>query len=322
MERWVSWAGPPSELVCDPAKPNIAEAFTNPLESLGTVVKITAADAHWQLGKTEVHGGWFGKVVARIIAERSPSSQSEWEECVQAAHCKNQLIQVYGMTPSQFVFGKNPRVPENLLDEPLEVIPATLPLYEEANARHVATRQAARRAVLELQDERSLRLALAARPRPQQTFAAGTYVAYWRSQKWNNGTLDNTCRWYGPAIVLGYVGRNVVVLHKRNIFRCAPEQVRLSTESELKLVETPDMDLLGIKGLIEKGALDSRQFVDLVHEPVPGDSGVASEPVVPASVESSGPSSILDMHQQQQQGLSSAMEEPELEQRVESSTAE
>ena len=125
MERWVSWAGPPSELVCDPAKPNIAEAFTNPLESLGTVVKITAADAHWQLGKTEVHGGWFGKVVARIIAERSPSSQSEWEECVQAAHCKNQLIQVYGMTPSQFVFGKNPRVPENLLDEPLEVIPAT-----------------------------------------------------------------------------------------------------------------------------------------------------------------------------------------------------
>ena len=112
------------------------------------------------------------------------------------------------------------------------------------------------------------------------------------------------------------------MLHKRSIFRCAPEQIRLSTDSELKLVETPDMDLLGIKGLIEKGALDSRQFVDLVHEPVPGDSAVPSEPVVPASVESSGPSSILDMHQQQQQRLSSPMEGPELEQRVESSTAE
>ena len=315
MERWVSWAGPPSELVCDPAKPNIAEAFTNPLESLGTIVKITAADAHWQLGKTEVHGGWFGKIVARILSERNPSTLQEWEECVQAAHCKNQLIQVYGMTPSQFVFGKNPRVPENLLDEPLEVIPATLPLYEEANARHVATRQAARRAVLELQDERSLRLALAARPRPQQTFAAGTYVAYWRSQKWNNGTLDNTSRWYGPAIVLGYVGRNIVVLHKRNIFRCAPEQVRLSTESELKLVETPDMDLLGIKGLIEKGALDSRQFVDLVHEPVPGAGEVPSEPVVPASVDSSGPLSVLEMHQQDS-NLQSAASQLPLEQRV------
>ena len=82
MERWVSWAGPPSELVCDPAKPNIAEAFTNPLESLGTIVKITAADAHWQLGKTEVHGGWFGKIVARILSERNPSTLQEWEECV------------------------------------------------------------------------------------------------------------------------------------------------------------------------------------------------------------------------------------------------
>lgn len=312
MERWVSWAGPPSELVCDPAKPNIAEAFTNPLESLGTAIKVTAADAHWQLGKTEVHGGWFGKVVSRIISERSPASQQEWEECVQAAHCKNQLIQVYGMTPSQFVFGKNPRVPENLLDEPLEVVPATLPLYEEANARHVATRQAARRAVLELQDERSLRLALAARPRPQQTFAAGTYVAYWRSQKWNNGTLDNTSRWYGPAVVLGYVGRNIVVLHKRHIFRCAPEQVRLSTESELKLVETPGMDLLGIKGLIEKGALDSRQFVDLVHEPSPGAGEVPSEPVVSASVGSPGPVSILDMHQQQRE-VSTTVEQPSSE---------
>ena len=75
------------------------------------------ADAHWQLGKTEVHGGWFSRVLEKVLLDVSPKDHSEWMECVHAAHCKNQLIQVYGMTPSQFVFGQNPRVPENLLDE-------------------------------------------------------------------------------------------------------------------------------------------------------------------------------------------------------------
>ena len=59
LERWVSWAGMPTEIVCDPAKPNVADALTVPLEQGGSTVKITAADAHWQLGKTEVHGGRF-----------------------------------------------------------------------------------------------------------------------------------------------------------------------------------------------------------------------------------------------------------------------
>ena len=47
---------------------------------------------------------------------------------------------------------RNPRVPQNLLDEPLEAIRATASLYEESAARAVATRQAARQAVLYLQN--------------------------------------------------------------------------------------------------------------------------------------------------------------------------
>ena len=121
MERWVSWAGMPAEVVCDPAKPNVTDALTKPLEERGAAFKMTAADAHWQLGKTEVHGGWFDKILSKVITEQTPKDQTEWIACVHAAHCKNQLIQVYGMTPSQFVFGRNPRIPENLLDEPLEV---------------------------------------------------------------------------------------------------------------------------------------------------------------------------------------------------------
>lgn len=282
QERWVSWAGVPREVIVDPARTNVGDALTVPLELAGTTIRITAADAHWQLGKTEVHGGWFSRVLEKVLLDMSPKDHSEWMECVHAAHCKNQLIQVYGMTPSQFVFGQNPRVPENLLDEPVEVVPATASLYSDRIARQVAIRQSARKSLIELQDNRALRLALAARPRTITTYQPGTYVAYWRSQKWNKGVLENKGRWHGPAVVLGAVGRNVVIVHKRQILRCAPEQVRPSTPDEMQLVDTPQMELLGIKHLIERGMLDSRQYIDLVPEEYPSTSGDAPEPLPPS----------------------------------------
>ena len=293
QERWISWAGVPQEVVVDPAKTMISEALTTAFEQIGITIKITAAEAHWQLGKTEVHGGWFNKVLEKVIQECAPTSQDEWIACVNASHCKNQLIQVYGMTPAQFVFGRNPRIPENLLDEPLAVVPATTSLYNQQIARQIEIRQTARRSLIELQDDRALRRALAARPRVQPVFRPGMYVAYWRSQKWKQGTLDHHGQWYGPALVLGTVGRNLVIVHKRQILRCAPEQMRPSTQDELQLVETPDMDLLGIKNLIETGQLNSRQYVDLVPEsyPAAGDNA----PVAPAAAldEPEAPKAVL-----------------------------
>lgn len=264
QERWISWAGQPDEIMCDPAKVNISEAMTVPNELAGSVFHITAADAHYQLGKVEVHGGWFNQVLERIMHDMSPNSKESWLECVHAAHCKNELIQVYGMTPAQFIFGRNPKIPENLLDEPCEIIPATAPLYEAEVARKVAVRQSARKAVMEMQDSKALRLALSARPRHQNEPKPGDLVAYWRSQKWEKGTLDNQGRWHGPAIVLGKVGRNHVVVHKRQVLRCAPEQIRAATSEERQLIRAPHAELLGLKDAFETGQITSKQYVDLV----------------------------------------------------------
>ena len=76
-----------------------------------------------------------------------------------------------------------------------------------------------------------------------------------------------------------------MVVHKRQAPRCAPEQVRPSTPDELQLVETPQMELLGIKHLIDKSMLNSRQYVDLVLEEYPSASGEAPEPL-PGSTQS------------------------------------
>ena len=268
QERWVSWAGQPSELVLDPAQTNLSDAFTVPQELAGSIVHSTAAEAHWQLGKVEVHGGWFARVLTKVIEDCTPNTYEGWLECVVGAHSKNELIQVYGMTPPQFVFGRNPRIPQDLLNEPLDLVPATASLYEDGVARTVAVRQAARKAVLELQDDKALRTSLAARPRKLVVFQPGDAVAYWRTQKSVQGVIERGGRWYGPAIVLGYVGQNLVVIHKKQIFRCAPEQVRHATSEERTLLDTPRLELLGIKDLIQQGQL-SRQYIDVVPDGPP-----------------------------------------------------
>ena len=52
-ERWCAWAGPPKEVVLDPARTNLGKGFTEPLEAMGVHISQTAAGARWQLGKTD-----------------------------------------------------------------------------------------------------------------------------------------------------------------------------------------------------------------------------------------------------------------------------
>ena len=315
-ERWIAWAGPPKQIVLDPAQTNLGESFVEPCELEGTMISPTAAGAHWQLGKTEVHGGLFSKVLDRVIAERHPTTKDEWLDCVRHCHVKNASIQTYGFTPSQVVFGKNPDLPGELLNEPLNIVANTASLMEPAVEKSQAIRFAAKKAILELQDCKTMRRALSAKPRLARSFRAGDIVAYWRDQKWNQGTLSRGGRWYGSAVVLGHVGKNVVVVHRTRIFRCAPEQVRLATTEEKSLITTPETELLGIKDMLDGGTFRSAQFIDLISQSYPpvedevlqdamsSPSGEANEQLLDAAENGRGPDAAgntLDgaAHQQQ-----------------------
>lgn len=99
------------------------------------------------------------------------------------------------------------------------------------------------------------------------------------------GSVTSGGRWYGTAIVIGYVGRNLVLAHRKQILRCAPEQVRYATTEERTLLETSNSDLLGIKDMIEGGAFKSNQFIDLTPcsyptqaESIRSDTPVVAEP--------------------------------------------
>ena len=98
---------------------------------------------------------------------------------------------------------------------------------------------------------------------------SGDWVYYWRSQKWQNGVLVKGGRCYGAAMVLGHIGRNVVVSHRRSIFRVAPEHIRSATSEEREVAEFPQAELLGIKTLLQQGQFPKSQFQDLVGQESP-----------------------------------------------------
>ena len=107
---------------------------------------------------------------------------------------------------------------------------------------------------MKMQDDKALRVALLARPRRAFDFKPGDAVAYWRDQKWVKGQLVLGGRWHGPAIVIGHVGRNIILIHRKQLMRCAPEQVRPSTSEEKQLISTPHTELIGIKHMLDKCA--------------------------------------------------------------------
>ena len=270
---WLAWAGVPNLIVLDPSQPNLSEALCQPCENEGSRVCHTAAEAHWQIGKVERHGGLLATVLDKVLAEIQPDNEEQWRECLtQAVASKNAMLNQHGVSPCQFVFGRNPRIPSDLLQDSPSIVANDAVCTEPAVDAQQRIRLAARQAVVAAQDCKALREALRARPRLRRDFESGQWVAYWRSQKLEKGKIVRVCRWYGPALVLGKVGRNVIVAHRRSILRCAPEQLRPATSEEQpppEILDAESRDLLGMRQLLDRGKFPQNQLVDLTSAEFP-----------------------------------------------------
>lgn len=176
-DSWISWAGPPEYLVTDPANFNISEAMAEFCQNMGIKQTHTAADAHYQLGKVERRGKWFQRILERVCDHVHPTDGDSWVDCViQTQTAKNSLISQSGASPFQLVFGRNPRVPHDMLQDEPDAAASDAVVLDSALARAQQVRRAARAAVLEAQDSRALRAALHAWPTPHKEFQSGGWV--------------------------------------------------------------------------------------------------------------------------------------------------
>ena len=278
LEAWQRWAGPPVEVITDPARTNQAESVFQQLERDGIRVLSSAAEAHSQLGKVEKHGHLFEVILQKVIDQVQPRNRQEYEQCiVQTTNAKNELLNQHGLSPCQLVFGRNPRVPDDLLQEWPCPVSGTASLSDDAVARSQLIRTQARTALIMSQDDKTLRTALNARPRVERDFIPGDYVAYWRTQKYEKGVRLVGGRWFGVAVVMGRVGRNYLIYHRKNMFKVAPEHLRHVTAEERVLAQTDGRELLGLNEMLENKDKLGTQFIDLTGTPTPMQLATAPE---------------------------------------------
>ena len=195
-DSWIAWAGPPEFLINDPAMPNLSDSVASFCESFGIKQLQTAAETHFQLGKVERHGQWFQQILQRVLDEVRPESPEQWVDCViQTQAAKNSLLSVAGMSPYQLVFGRNPKVPADLLQDNPDLNAIEHSQRDDAHEKAHSVRLAARKAMLEVQDSKALKAAIRARPRPHRPFQSGDWVYFWRTQKWIKGELERGGKW-------------------------------------------------------------------------------------------------------------------------------
>ena len=129
---------------------------------------------------------------------------------------RNVLLRTHGFIPYQHVFGGE--LAFDVLVPGADVAAVTMPVLDRPSERATQIRQAARQAFLECQDDKAMRRALVARPRPWREFQVGDQVAFWRKGK-GRGTKYGHARWHGRAVILALClgSKNVWVAYRHQL---------------------------------------------------------------------------------------------------------
>ena len=133
---------------------SITKNKQNMSENLNIEIMTTAA---WSNGVCERHNAVIGDMVTRIVAETKCPLEIALAWAVNA---KNSLHNVYGYSPNQLVFGRNPNLPSVINDKP--------PALEGTTSSEVVAKNLneARKAFIENEASEKLRRALRHKIRP------------------------------------------------------------------------------------------------------------------------------------------------------------
>ena len=222
---WLTWAGPPNEMMADSATEFNCEQFANFLQQLNVKCTIIPPGAHWQMGRTERHGDVLQKMLSKYEEDHPINSYADLQRALMmCTAAKNACSLRHGFSPETLVFGKGLKVPGSLTSD--DSLPAHS-LANEENAQGIqfraqlAMRESARRAFHDADNSAALRRAALRRERPdRRSYEPGEWIMYWKSS-------ETSKAWHGPAKVIQQDDRHsIFCLHMGTMVRVAPEHVR------------------------------------------------------------------------------------------------
>ena len=266
---WVKFFGPPKQIWADQGG-EFKGVFKTKAGLEGTHVEPSSLESPFQRGVAERHGKTFKTILEKAMVEYTCQNHDDWLELVDVSiMMKNRLVSRGGFSPVQRVLGYLPRIPGGLMAEGH----GDLEWHEEVRfgdngvLRAMAMRKAAAKAFFEADCCQALRNAASAGPRPQQDYAAGQMVYFYRIGHSKTGNRQPQ-RWYGPARIITTDPPSTMWLsYQGNLVKASPERIRPASEEE-------SLTISGwLKGLTEaKEAFDKdprKGYIDLSKEPLP-----------------------------------------------------
>ena len=239
MQGWINWAGPPSLLCVDAATELNSEEFLTFNQKHNVCVRTIATDAHWQNSRAERHGGILQEILKKMDQEEAINSYDQLEIALGfATSVKNQWSRHRGYPPEVLVFGKQRQVPASIHSDSKSAshgLAASMCPEGVKFRQELATRERARKAFVEIDNDQVMRRAVLQRNRPpRQSYEKGHWVMMWRKRGENQG------QWIGPAQVLLHEGPQVTWTSMGSrLYRIAPEHLRpLSAVEEQKRAQS------------------------------------------------------------------------------------
>ena len=276
-QLWGNVFGAPGTISAD-LESGLQVGVSKYAEFHGCRLRSSAGQAHWQQGVVERHGYWYQEILQRVIDEKS-ITKDDMYMAVQAVNtAKNELRRRHGFSPSQAVFGKDPKSPEELdtgVDEErfLEIMSG-----DQRRQREVSIRASARMAFFRTQVDSRFRRGMIQRARVKRGgYAVGELVCFYRIEK----IATKRGQWRGPGTIIGHEGGNWWVSLGGRCHLVAEEHLRPATSEELGELFSTRVARDDLERLLELDPDDPETF-DPPDQEMPGPDDPAQElPPVP-----------------------------------------
>ena len=228
LERcWVKHFGVPSSLVTDEGRPWLSAKFEEWTSRCNVAHQVAPGEAHERLAIVERRHAVLRKAIEIYMDDaKSTGAGGVKEALTYVVPQLNATPTVAGFSPSQWLMGKQPSFPGDLLNDSLN------PIHVNGNeefAEIIRKRTMAKTALVEADADRKLRRALTRKYQGLNAeYKLGERVWFWRDAK--QGDLVKI-RWLGPArVVLREEQEGKVLMYwiafKSQLIRCAPHHVR------------------------------------------------------------------------------------------------
>ncbi|CAK9046745.1 unnamed protein product, partial [Durusdinium trenchii] len=211
-----SWSGFPKELWIDQDGAFQGE-FAERMRNMGVNIDCPPAEAHWQVGQIEAYNRAFQHVASKLVDALNLAGERDMRTLACAVGAAmNDRIRSAGCSAYQWVFGKSPVLPQDILspDGKFEALQA-MELDDELKKR-ARTRALADEKLSAYRLNEAVRTAILRKSHPaKELYHPGELVAFWREAKYRQGKKGQKGKripasWYRGTIIGPHKGDSSV----------------------------------------------------------------------------------------------------------------